>query len=151
MNFRNKHWWIVRLWRIVLLFLGFATLVLASVSWILTGDLQSVFLIVYASFLIIGVAYVVYALFSVNIFRRRTPRLQSRSGRLFVYMCAVGLYLAVAGAIFFTTFFVFLQLMQIPRIIVIAMAVVELALFSVVGYIGFIRFGRTIQRLSKKE
>lgn len=87
----------------------------------------------YASFLIIGVAYVVYALFSVNIFRRRMPRLQSRSGRLFVYMCAFGLYLAVVGAIFFITFFVFLQLMQIPRIIQIAMAVVELALFSVIG------------------
>jgi hypothetical protein len=151
MNFRNKHWWIVRLWRIVVLFLGFAGLILASVSWILTGDLQPVFLIACASFLIISVAYSVYALFSVNIFRGRMPRLQSRSERLFVWMCALGLYLAVAGAILFTTFFVFLQLLQIPWIIVIAVAVVEFALFSVVGYISFIRFRRTIQWLSEKE
>ena len=76
----------------------------------------------------------------------RIRRLQPRSERLFIYMSAVGLYLAVVGAIFYSAFLL-LKIMQIPSIIVQAIAVGEVVVFSVVGTIGFIRLRRLVKWL----
>ena len=81
-----------------------------------------------------------------NIFGRRIRKLQPRSERLLIYVSALGLYLAVVGAIFYGAFLL-LKIMQIPSIIVQAIAVGEVVVFSVVGIIGFIRLRRLIQWL----
>jgi hypothetical protein len=148
MAFRDKYQWIVRLWRISFLFLGFAALVLAVLSWMLTGDLTPVFLATCT--LALG-ACSVYILFSVNIFRRRMRTLQPPSERLFVYMSALGIYLAVVAAIFFATSFLLLKVIQMPVPLVIVTVGIELAAFSAVGYMGFIRMRRTMRWLSENS
>lgn len=140
MNFQNKHWWIVRLWRIVFLVLGFAALVLAGVSWVLTGNPQAVFQIVYVLSLVVLVTLGVYTLYSINIFGRM-PSLQSRS---FVYMCAIGLYMCVITAVLFVTSFLLLRQMKMPEIFVVAMVGAQLTLFTVIGYFVFIRLRRNM-------
>lgn len=142
MKFWNRHWWIVRLWRIVVLLLSFVLLVLGAALWVLTGNLSKSMM--YGLFYIMSTAYAVHILFSVNIFRRRMRKLQPRSGRLFVLMSALGLYMLAVGAIFFATAFLLLQVMQMPRTIVLATVGGELALFSVVGYIILIRLRRNM-------
>lgn len=149
MALRDKRQWIVRLWRIVFLFFGFIALVSGGISWMLTGDLQSMFLTICALVLVISGAYSIYTLFSVNIFRKRIWKFQSRLERLFVYLCALGLYSSVVAAIIFATSFVCLRVLQIPGTITLAMIGVELALFSVVGYIGFTRLRRNMRWLSE--
>lgn len=149
MALRNKRQWIVWLWRIVFLFFGFAALFSGGISWMLTGNSQSMFLTIYALVHIISGAYGIYTLFSVNIFRKRTWKFQSRSERLFVYLCALGLYLSVVAAIIFTTGFICLRVLQIPGTITLTMIGVELALYSVVGYVGFIQLRRNMRWLSE--
>jgi len=138
MNF-SIYRWIVQLWRIVFLFLGFTALFFVTVSWILTGDTQLIFFMIFISVGIVSVTYGVHALFSINIFSRRLPKLGSRSGPLLVHMCALGLYLGVVGAIFFATSYMLLRVMQLPHVIVLATVAMELAVFSAIGYIGFTR------------
>jgi len=92
-------------------------------------------------------AFAAHYVFSVNIFGRM-QKSPSPSGRLFALLCAIGLYSSVVAAIFFATSFLLLWTLQIPRTAVLTIDVVELALFSVVGYIGFARMKRNIQWLS---
>lgn len=152
MKFWRRPWWIVQLWRIIVLSLFLAVLVLGVALWVLTNDLsRSMFFITYALVGISSTAIIVKSLFSVNIFRRRIGKLHSRSERLFIYMSAVGLYLSVVATIFFVTSFLLLQLMHIPRSVSVAIIGTESALFLIVGYISFARLRRYMQPLSKTK
>jgi len=146
---RDKRQWVVRLWRIAFLFLGVVAFVSGIISWMLTGNLQGMFFGICALVLAISVAYSIHTLFSINIFRKRIWKFQSRSERLFAYLCALGLYSSVVAAIIFATNFICLRVLQIPGTITLAMIGVELVLYSVVGYIGFTRLRRNMRWLSK--
>jgi len=142
----RRYWRIARLWRVVILSLFFINLGLGVAYWALTGDIYgSMRLIVPPLLDISGTTVVIHLLFSVNIFGSmwKSP---SPSGRRFVFLCALGLYLSVVAAIFFASF-LFLLMLQIPGTFVLVIVGVELALFSVVGYIGFIRLRQNMQRL----
>lgn len=145
----RRYWRIARVWRVVILSLFLIDLGLGVAYWALTGDLYgSVRLIVHPLLVITGTAVVTHYFFSVNIFGKMRKPL-SPSGRLLVFLCGLGLYLSVVAAIFFVTSFLLLWILQIPRTIVLVIAGVELALFSVVGYIGFTRLRRNMQWLSE--
>lgn len=144
----KQYWKIVRLWRIVILSSFFINLGLGVAYWALTGDLYgSMRLIVPPLLGIIGAAVVTHYLFSINIFGKmwKSP---SPSGRQFVFLCALGLYSSVIAAIFFATF-LFLLMLQIPTTFILAIVLVELVLFSVVGYIGFTQLRRNMRWLSE--
>lgn len=144
----RRYWRIARVWRVVVLSLSLVVLAVGIARWAFTGDFyQSMSLIVSPLLGITATAVAVHYVFSVNIFgkMRKSP---SPSGRLFVFVCALGLYLSVVAAIFFVTSFLLLWILQIPRTIVLTMVVLELALFSVVGYTGLTRLRRNIQLLS---
>lgn len=144
----KRYWRIARVWRVVILSLFFSDVGLGVAYWALTGDLYGATrLIVHPLLVIIGAAIGSHYLFSVNIFGKmwKSP---SPSGRRFVFLCALGLYSSVVAAIFLVSF-LFLLMLQIPGTFVLAIVGVELALFSVVGYIGFIRLRRNMRRLSE--
>ncbi len=144
----KRYWRIARVWRVVILSLFFRDLGLGVAYWALTGDLYgSMRLIVHPLLVITGAAVVSHYIFSVNIFGKmwKSP---SPSGRRFVFLCALGLYSSVVAAIFLVSF-LFLLMLQIPGTFVLAIVGVEVALFLVVGYIGFIRLRRNIGRLSE--
>lgn len=145
---QDKRQRAVRLWHIVFLFLGFVAFVSGIISWMLTGNLQGMFFGICALVLAISVAYGNYTLFSINIFRKRVWKFQSRPERLFVYLCALGLYLSVVAGIIFATNFICLQVLQIPGTITLAIIGIELAVFLVVGYVGFIQLRRNMRWLS---
>lgn len=146
---RDKRQWIMLLWRIVFLVFGFVAVFSGVMSWMLTGDLQSMFFAICSLSLVVSGAQIIYTLFSVNIFRKRKWKFQSRSERSFLYFCALGLYLSVVAAIIFATSFVYLRVLQIPRTITLTMIGVELAVFSVIGYVGFTRMRRNTRWLSE--
>lgn len=146
----KRYWRIARVWRVVILSSCLINLGLGLVYWTLTGDLYgSMRLIVPPLLVITGAAIASHYLFSVNIFGKmwKSP---SPSGRRFVFLCALGLYSSVVTAIFLVSF-LFLLMLQIPGTFVLAIVGVELALFSVVGYIGFVRLRRNMRWLSETE
>lgn len=145
----GRYWRIARVWRAVILSLLLIDLGLGGAYWALTGDLYGSMRLSISPLLVItGTAVVTHYFFSINIFGRMQKPL-SPSGRLFVFMCALGLYLSVVAAILFATSFLLLWVMQTPRTTVLAIVGAELALFSVIGYMGFTRLRRNMRWLSE--
>lgn len=150
MDFWKRLWKIARVWRVVIICLYLAALGVGVFSWALTGNpYQPMVLIASALLGITAAAVAARLVFSVNIFGRmhKSP---TPSGRLFVLVCALGLYSPVVAAIIFASSFVCLRVLQIPRTITLAITGAELAVFSVVGYMGFTGLRRNMRWLSEK-